>query len=237
MASRRNLVSRTHLNESSPSSSAQLSQRNSHPTNTYPTPLPPYEPPSCPLTASGRRALDELRINHNYIKYQNHIAESKKLLPIVVGDSNERFYVRREKVARAAEKRQRQGRGDDEKTEHEIEDETFTTQYGRKVDELTTKAEKAMRDLIDYSDELAMQDALLKDVIESIAAAPASARISQRISSQRRLGNNSSDEDEEVESLADPVEVPSAVELLKNARENYTAAYMSKTMLERYDNT
>jgi hypothetical protein len=186
--------------------------------------------------------LDELRINHNYAKYQKHITESKKLIPIVVSEVNERLYSRRDKVAKAAEKRRRQGKGDEDKTELEIEAEVFADQYGKKVDDLTTKAEKAMRDLIDYSDELAMQETLMKDVSESIAAAPlAPAPRSpsvRRPRGRRHRAVDSDDDGEEEEEVEDgspalEVEVLSAAELLKKAKEDYVATYTSKTMLER----
>lgn len=232
--SRRNLVSRGRLNENANSNSSPA-QRRQRDENREPTPLPPYEPPTCPLTATGRRALDDLGINHNYNKYQKHITESKKLLPVVVGDCNERLHIRRVKLSKAADKRQRQGRGDDEKTEVEITDETFANGYEKKVADVTSNAEKAMRDLIDYGDELAMQEALMKEVSESVAAAPAPAPTPVRRPRQRRPRNDDSDEDteEEAEPPAEPVEVLSATDLLKKAREDYTTTYTSKSMLER----
>jgi hypothetical protein len=235
MTSRRNLISRARLNENPV---ASPSPRRRQPENQDPTPLPPYEPPICQLSASGRRALDQLRINYDYSKYQKHIDESKKLIPIVIGDANDRLHLRREKVAKAAERRRRQEKGDDEKTEQEVEEETVAAGLGRKVERETERAEKAMRDLIDYSDELAMQEHIWQDVTTTIAAEPPSRPPPERQPREGRPRNDDSDEDEgdEEEEEIDPeaeVDITSATELLQKARDDYIATYTSKTMLER----
>lgn len=233
MASRRNLVSRARLNNDSTSSPAPRRQQTE---NQEPITLPPYETPSCQLSASGQRALDELRVNYDYSKYQKHINESKKLIPSVIGDANDRLRMRRDKIAKAAERRRRQEKGDEDKTDQDKEDETIEAGLTRRVESATEQAEKAMRDLIDYGDELAMQDTLLQDVASTIAAVPPPP---ERRPRGNRVRNDDSDDDaeepeeeEDLEPQTD-VEILSASELLQTARDEYTSGYTSKSMLLR----
>jgi hypothetical protein len=87
-------------------------------------------------------------------------------------------------------------------------EEKYAEHLEKKVSEITTNAEKALRDLIDYGDELTMQDTILKEVHDSI-------------------------EGDQNEDLAADPEVLSAVELFKQAKEDYAAKYASKSMRQR----
>jgi len=234
-------VSRARLNNGDNASPAQRRQRDEN-RSKEPTPLPPYEPPICALTISGRRALDELR-NRDNADYRNHITKSKELLPNVVFDTTNRLRQRKARVEKATQRRHQQDKGDNDEdnTEIELEDELFVSVYSKQVADLTNKAEKAMRDLIDYDDELAMQETLLNDVSETIASAPVPQPRPVRTPRQRQPRNDVSDEDdedgeeeEELEEEQEPeVAALSAVELLKKAKADYTTEYQSRTMLER----
>lgn len=201
-----------------------------------PTPLPPYEPPTCALTPTAKRALENLRVNHDYSKYKKHLDGSIKVITNSIGDSNERLRIRKEQLAKAASKR-REGE-EDEDGEELSNKEAIVRGMENKVASLTAKADKALRDLIDYGDELSMKDTMMKEVSENIAAAPAPRPVARR---QRRHGSNDEEnaENEEIDVEEDEeteVEgsIVSAVELLKKAQEEYAAQYASKSMRLRY---
>jgi hypothetical protein len=103
----------------------------------------------------------------------------------------------------------------------------------KKVTDSTSKGEKAMRDLIDYTDELIMRDSIMTEVNENIAAAPAPVPHLRR---QRRVAPEDEDEEEEniaEEAPAEDATILSPVELLRKAKEDYKAAYTSKSMADR----
>lgn len=232
MSSRR-LVNRARANEES------LPQQHPrhHASEAEPTPLPPYEPPTCALTPTAQRALETLRASHDYSKYKRHLDGSIKAITNSVGDSNDRLRVRKEEVAKAASRR-RQGEEGEEKSAEDKERETVLAGMETNIMSLTTKAEKAIRDLIDYSDELAMKDTFMRELSEHIAAASLPR---QRTRRQRSPGSNE-DEDEENEEIAveenDEPEpdgsVISALELLKKAQVEYATAFASRSMRSRY---
>jgi hypothetical protein len=95
--------------------------------------------------------------------------------------------------------------------------EKYKRQFGKRVDVWTQEAEKAMRQLIDIGDEVAMQEGLL----EGIAG---------RIALGRRDGGADVDEDEDGESKV----VVNTVELLFEAKEDYKRRYKGKNMTKRY---
>lgn len=229
MSSRR-LVNRGRTNENS--SPAQRSRHREPEAAHEPTPLPPYEPPSCALTPSAKRALDNLRANHDYSKYKRHLDGSIKALTNSVGDSNERLRFRKEVLEKAKERRARAGDEGEGKTEAE----EACRGMESNVATLTRKAEQALRELIDYGDELAMKDTIMGEVSENVAAAPPP-RPARR---QRRQGSHedeNGENEEAVEEDEDPEvdeSIVSAVELLKKAQEEYAAEYAAKSMRARY---
>jgi hypothetical protein len=228
MSSRR-LVNRGRINENS--LPAQRSRHREPEVPHEPTPLPPYEPPSCALTPSAKRALDNLRANHDYSKYKRHLDGSIKALTNSVGDSNERLRFRKEALEKAKERRARAGDEEEGKTEAE----EACGGMESNVATLTRKAEQALRELIDYGDELAMKDTIMGDVSENVAAAPP-----RPVQRQRRQGSHedeNGENEEAVEEYQDPEvdgSIVSAVELLKQAQEEYAAEYAAKSMRARY---
>jgi len=203
MSSRRHLVSRSRVNNQDASPAPRSRQRE-------PAVLPPYEPPSCPLSAEAQRQLDHLRVNHDYSKYKKHVQSAIGTIRESAVTVNDKLSGRKDQIRKADEKRAE--RGTEEKSEADIENEAYTRHMDKKVGVLTAEAEKALRDLIDYGDELAMQDSIMKDINAAIAAAP-------------QPHPDEPDED---------VEILSAVELLKKAKEDYATEYSSKSMRDRY---
>ena len=233
MSSRR-LVNRGRANQNS-SPVQQRSRDGDTETAHQQTALPPYESPTCALTPSAKLALENLRVNHDYAKYRNHLSSCISTISNSIADSNERVRLRKEALAKAASKRREEADGEEDELDPQ---EDVVRGMERKVASLTAKADKAIRELIDYGDELSMRDTMMKEVSGNIAAAPAPRPVAQR---HRRQGSND-DEDAENES-ADVEEdeeaevegsVVSAVELMKRAQERYTTEYASKSLRLRY---
>jgi hypothetical protein len=154
-----------------------------------------------------------------------------------VGDFNDRVRIHKEDAAKAANRR-RQGEDNKERTKEDIEREVYINEMERKAQDYTTKGEKALRDLIDDDDELAMKDTIMKEVIENIPAAPVPRSAVRR---QRRQGssegeggeNEESDVEEDGDAEADGP-VVGAMELLEEAQAEYATKRATKTMRNRY---
>jgi hypothetical protein len=225
MSTRRQLVSRQRLNEeSSPAPRSRQHDSEAAPRRT--SALPPYEPPTCPLTPAAKRALDELRVNHDYSKYKKHLTTSLTTLTVSAGEINDRLHARKKTTRVRAEKRREQGRK--EKTAIEVEDEEYADKLGGKVEDLTAKAEKALREMIDYRDEITMQDIIMKDVSDNLLAAPA-----QPARRARNDDEENEDPEEGVNEEAADIPGVSAVELLEKAKGDYATRYAAKSMLSR----
>ncbi|TVY35486.1 hypothetical protein LSUB1_G004605 [Lachnellula subtilissima] len=245
MSSRRHLVSRSRVNnqESSPAprGSGSGSARQRDAPARQPVALPPYEPPSFPLTQAAQRDLDSLRTNHDYSKYKKHLGGAIKAITTCATEINDQLTIRQDLVRRGEEKRRQAGQGNEDKTDVQNEMESQARFMERKVGDLTAKAEKSLRELIDYGDELAMQDAIMTEVSGNIAAVPV---VQPHASRHRRARGHGEDDEENGEedasqdgdgSPAEDQEVLSAVELLRKAKQDYLTQYSSKSMLERYD--
>lgn len=163
-------------------------------------------------------------------------------------ESNDRLYEAKERVRKLAERREAPD-AEQEKNETERKAEARAEELENKIDRLTTEAEKALRDLIDYGDELTQQEQIMRDVTEKATVARVPTGSSRSRAMRRAAGrtrNNSDDEDEEfqdgdgmdVERAEDApelqVDILSPTELLKKAKEEYTAAYTSKSMRARF---
>jgi hypothetical protein len=145
--------------------------------------------------------------------------------------------IHKEDAAKAANRR-RQVEDNEERTEEDIEREVYINGMERRAQDYSTKAEKALRDLIDYDDELVMKDTIMKEVIENVPAAPVPRSAVRR---QRRQGSSEGEDGEneepDVEEDGDAEAngpVVSAMELLKKAQAEYAADRASKSMRDRY---
>jgi E3 SUMO-protein ligase NSE2 len=241
MFSRRSLISRQQRDAPSPI-------QRPHPSEAQPRQvpaLPPYEPPTCPLTETAKRSLIDL--NNDYRKYEKHIQIAIQNITECAAESNDKLYESKESLRKLVERREA-AEDDQEKTEEEEEAEQRVKELEAKVGELTAQSEKALRDLIDYSHELAHQKQMMEDVTEAAAAAStmgmtsaAGNRKSGAGKLQREQANpsTSSDEDEEMDEVVDeanttiPASILSLTELLKKAKEDYASEYNSKTMRAR----
>lgn len=222
MNNRRHLVQRNRNPEPSPAQSSR-GHRDSEAPARQTHALPPYQPPSCPLSADAQQKIADLRLRYNHDKYKRHIQGATGALGDTVADCHERVTnLEAEAKSRAAKFREKNG-ADTEMPSEVKEREGNNRALKKQVDRLTVDAEKALRELIDYGDELAMHDSILREVETNIAQAPAAA-------ARRRRGE---DENEGGAPAEDP-EILSAVELLAKAKEDYTTTYGSRSMKSRY---
>lgn len=196
--------------------------------------LPPYEPPVCPLSAVAQQSLDSLSNTYDYSKYKKHLQNAKVVIKNAAAESNDRLQSRKEGFPRAVSMRRKEGVADEDRSEGEVKDETVLRGFERNNDKFTAQAEEAMRELIDYSDELAMQNTIMKEVIQELASAPAPQRSNPR--RRRRRNAGSDDEDQEERDIEPPAADPdnmSAVELLRQAKEDRAAKYASQSKRAR----
>ncbi|CAL3962619.1 hypothetical protein PZA11_000274 [Diplocarpon coronariae] len=234
--STRRLVNRAHASETASPAPRRQTQASETPVRQPPRQieLPPYEPPTCPLSAEAQQKLDALQNSLAYEKYKKHIRSAFKTVTNATADINDRLATRRDALQKTAEKRRRGGTQDGDKTESEKNDEICTRKLERAVQVETEKAEAAVRELIDYGDELRMQEILLKGVSRKIASAPARQPATSR---RRRVALSSDDEngdEDEPEPAAEEPDNFSAIELLKKAKEDYANAYNSKSKTSKY---
>lgn len=201
--------------------------------------LPPYQPPSCPLTNQHKLQLSNLAAEGDYAKYKKHLSTCVSTLINATADSNEALKIAKEDLEdKKTKRRQREARqaetdeAEDEdgnaagvgKSQEEITLEEHVEKMTEKVERLSREAEKAMRELIDYTDELRAQDQLMQGVI---------AKASQPAPARRRQGSDE-DGDEDMPDAADDEEVVGPTEILKMAREDYNRAYGNRSMGNRY---
>ncbi|TVY84540.1 E3 SUMO-protein ligase nse2 [Lachnellula suecica] len=242
MSSRRHLVSRSRVNNNESSPAPRARQQRDAPDR---QPLPPYEPPTCHLRPEAQRALDNLRLNHDYTKYKKHVESAIKALKSSAVSINDQLADRKDLVQRGKEtmeKLREAGRDDEDKAADQKEKEEYARHMAKKVGNLTTKAEEALRELIDYGDELAMQQSIITEVSETIANAPVpeprAAKKRKRRSTQDEGEEENEDNEENAsqdDAPADDIEILSAVELWEKSKQDYATQYASKTMRERYD--
>lgn len=198
--------------------------------------LPQYQPLSCPLTNQHKLQLNNLAAEADYTKYKKHLETCVSTLINATADSNEALKVAKEDLEdKRSKRRQReatQAEAEDEdgnaagvgKSQEEITLEEHVEKMTEKVEQLSREAEKAMRRLIDYTDELRAQDQLMQGVI---------AKASQPPPTGRRQGSDG-DGDEDMPDAEADEDVVGPTEILKMAREDYNRAYGNRSMGNRY---
>lgn len=142
-----------------------------------------------------------------------------------------------------AERRERTDE-DAEKTEAEEDAEQRARELEDKVARLTAQSERALRDLIDYKQELAQRGNMLKTVAEEAASTSVVASANSNAARRSRRRPSVSDDededadygdvDEDMEMSGTTSQILSPTELLKNAKEKYITSYTAMTMRIRY---
>lgn len=241
MATRR-LIQRPRTNENS--SPAQRSRQQSSVASRshadQAAPLPRYEPPSCPLSATARQELSHLNVNYDYTKYAKIIETCKRALSANIADAYDRVRAKQEAAEVQTNRRRKQGGNDNEKTEEEIAAIQKAKDLEAEVLELRTRAEKAVRELVDFEDELNMNDSIMKEVIEEIP--PRQTQVpppNPSAAARNSNGDGDSDDDNAAKEREFVQQVPdeagvSTLDILKRRREDYLESYASKSMRTRY---
>ena len=225
----RRLVSRSRINDTASPAPRRQQQRPSETParqTARQTELPPYEPPVCALSVEAQQALDTLSNTYDFSKYRKHLDAAKGYVRDAAAESND---------PRAVERRRKEGVADEDKPEAEVNDEVCLKGFERNNTTFTIQAEEAIRELIDFSDELAMQSAIMKDVVREITSAPAPRRTARR--RRRDVGSDDEEEEEEEEDAEPPAADPeqmSALELLRQAKEDHATKYASQSKRSRY---
>ena len=163
-------------------------------------PLPPYQAPSCPLTRQAQHQLTTMFTDADYAKYKKHLGSCVTTLVNATADSNEALKDAKIDLEQRRERRINKAAaaaavaGDDvgepgegQKSQEEIRQEQHVAELTEKVDRLTRDAERAMRSLLDWTDELKNQDRLVEGVVERVGQ--------QVLPRQRRERDEDNDED------------------------------------------
>jgi ribosomal protein L12E/L44/L45/RPP1/RPP2 len=233
MSNRRHLVQGSRNTQEATASPARTLQRNSHGGGQQSnTELPPYQPLECALTPSAREQLERLKNTHDHTKYKKHIKSSILAVTEAATSGNDRLTERKAEAQKRAERREKEGRYNEEPTQEEKEDADYLKTLSRKVKTMTQEIEIALRELIDYDDELAMFTNRLEDVIATIGDAPAPrpARARAQRADPDEDGDSDDPDEEEPEEEV-PVIAPS--DMYKKALGKYETEYRSKSMRAR----
>lgn len=184
------------------------------------TELPPYKPPCFLLSTEAKRKLEELYLHHDFTKYKKNIKDATNIVTKSTYECNDRLWQRKQKLRSMEEK---------VKTSENI-DEAFKARYKKekahvnnlegKVGEITSKAENAIRDLIDYGDELSMQSHFLQTVVKNYV-------------SRQSLGSNAGVSDRD--GSAPEQTGQRCVEILRSAKTDYKTKYENKSKKDRYN--
>lgn len=191
--------------------------------------LPPYEPPTCPLTDDHKRQLKDLCTGRINDTYEKQAAESVKLLSTSAYGINERVTTRKATAAQDAEraaKRRRvgdEGEGGEEAAAAERA-EGAVRELEEEVLGLATQIEEAMREALDMQATLEDEKSTLRDLPELVTAR------------QQGLVEQAQQDREADEADADTPEVPGVpiLDILKEACGTKAAEYDRMTPYEKY---
>ncbi|CCU82636.1 hypothetical protein BGHDH14_bgh05528 [Blumeria hordei DH14] len=162
--------------------------------------LPPYDSQSYPLSLAAKRKLEELYLHHDYTKKQKLGALEERL------NSQDNM---KEKI----------------EGKHKKEEEK-TLELQKKVENITVRAEQALRDLIDLGDELSIQPSIMQEVAEKVNSMPTNTQTQKR-------GSDSVGASHEAESPTQPAGVR-CVDILRAIKEKHANEYENKSMREKY---
>ncbi|RKF83398.1 putative transcription factor c2h2 [Golovinomyces cichoracearum] len=186
-----------------------------------------YSPPHFSLSVGAKRKIEELYLHHDFTKYKKHIKDATNLITKATYECNDRFWQRNQKF-QALNERMRTSENVDEKLKIRFETENkYTQDLGKKVECITAKAEKALRDLIDFGDELSIQSNILHKVAEKAAEKEISSHTSRRQSSQNEVNSIQDENGTERPVLR-------GIDIFKTEKRDYKTKYESKGLKERY---
>jgi E3 SUMO-protein ligase NSE2 len=173
-----------------------------------------YEPLSFPLSETARNQLGELSRSRNTLAYQNQLKEALRNLGHSVYDLNDRLQSQRARLEAMRARREERGT---EKTAEEERTEAHVVDLQRQVDELARKSEAAVRHTIDQRAQLEDNAAVLGELYTRLASA---------------RGNDNIDGTDQGESK--PIPAESAIDALRELKDEKLAAYRNMPPYERY---
>jgi E3 SUMO-protein ligase NSE2 len=203
------------------------------------TTLPPYQEPSCALSADARTVLRELSINRETRAYEDHVRAAIKNLGEATAGINDSLRLRQERLDVLTSK-------DDMTPARQAEKERLTEYVDElepEVTRLTDAAEQSIRDLIDrqahWDDEKALLAAVYTELETQQAAGGGQGRNAGR--RRPRAGNDDEEPDEEPDDAdtemqdAEPPAVPKGpVALLSEGKKAKTTGYAALDAHRRY---
>jgi hypothetical protein len=128
--------------------------------------LPPYEPPSAPLSARDQQALKALQNKNDLTKLKQHLRNANGKLGHAVQDNHESYgYLKQQLDARHA-KLVSQGHDADEVLRERIEN---TTEYGKRVEALDVAIEAKVRSVIDSQARLMANEKALEELSANVS--------------------------------------------------------------------
>ncbi|KEY71588.1 hypothetical protein S7711_06049 [Stachybotrys chartarum IBT 7711] len=186
--------------------------------------LPDYEPPSCLLDSTARRALGELSNNRGTTAYEIQLKQSSRYIGISISDLHERLRIQRDRLAKL--RAIREGKGGIKSSDEENL-EAHVARLEKEVESLTKDHEISMRDLLDKGAELEDEADILGVLYTRTTAQGAAS------------GNDSTVQDAEdhtgpLPNDARPHDVPSTLDAYSEIRSGKIAEYERLSMHERY---
>ena len=199
------------------------------------------------MNDTAKRALLEISNNRDTRKYEQHLTKSISLLRDSVGVTNDRLRFRTDHVEQFQARRTE--RGEDQKSAVEIATVECAEKLGNEVPALTSRAEAALREVIDYRAELEDERAVLDEVHNQVRAQlPRQPRPEKRRKMQHVGPGSDGDDDDadddaeaqaveedaEMEDPEDKIPFTGASELLESIRQSKASEYGNLSMYERY---
>lgn len=192
--------------------------------------LPPYEPPTCPLSDDHKRQLNDFCTGRLNDTYEKQIAQSAQLLSQTVYGINERVTNRKKTAAQNAERAAKrkhggdEGEGDDEAAVAAERAEADVRELEDEVLDLATQIEEAMRQALDMQATLEDEKSTLRTLPELVTAR-------QQSVAEQAQQDREADEDD-----ADPPEVPGVpiLDVLKEACRAKAAEYDALPPYNKY---
>lgn len=153
--------------------------------------LPPYQPPTHPLTPAAQRSLQALRETHSLRKLKAHIAAANGAVTEMAGAINDQLIQGEAQMRRRRARREKEGLGMEE-DEHEEK----LQEMRREVEEMTGEMEASTRKLIDIETRVFGMEEVLKELAHNAIAggAASSGRPQAPQGRRRRRVNDGSDE-------------------------------------------
>lgn len=198
-----------------------------------PTPLPPYQPPSNPLTPDFQRALNDLPRTHRLEGLKKHLHQATQSLTTVAGDVNDRYYKKLEAYRKHKARRQdKNEEEDDEASERALEE------MREVVDKMTSSLEESVRKAIDAKAAVEGIEVALREVGANIssgggAVVPTQSTLGASQFRQRKRQRDAGSESEDSDGQQDS-NPAHPLGLLKRKMTEYNSSYQNISMRNKF---